>query len=79
MNTLTSRVAVTAALLLPLSHAGGAPAQAQLGAAHARYAAIGRAADHVLLLDQIDGIIYHCPIEYESRCFRRSHVAPANR
>ena len=79
MKTLISRVAISAALLLPLSHAGGAAAQAQHGAAAARYAAIGRAADHVLLLDQIDGIIYHCPTEYESRCFRRSHVAPTSR
>lgn len=79
MKTLLSRAAVTAALLLPLSHAASVPAQAQHGAAPARYAAIGRAADHVLLLDQIDGIIYHCPTEYESRCFRRSHVAPAGR
>ena len=77
MKTFLCRVAIGATLLLPLSHAGGVAAQAQNGGADARYAAIGRAADHVLLLDRIDGIIYHCPTEYESRCFRRSHVARA--
>jgi|GEM_PF-3048567 len=79
MKTPLTRLAIGAALLLPLSHAGGASALAQQGVAAARYAAIGRSADHVLLLDQIEGIIYHCPTEYESRCFRRSHVAPSTR
>ena len=79
MKTLLSRLAIGGALLLPLSQAGGQPALAQHSASGARYAAIARAADHVLLLDQVDGIIYQCPTDYESRCFRRSYVVPGGR
>lgn len=81
MSTLFTRTAVAGALLLSLSQAGGEAAQAQQsgGTSGARYAAIARGADHVLLLDQFEGIIYHCPTAYETRCFRRSHVDPQAR
>ncbi|HEX9932307.1 MAG TPA: hypothetical protein VGB08_05645 [Allosphingosinicella sp.] len=79
METLLTRIAIAGALLLALSQAGGEPALAQQSAGLARYAAIGRGADHVLLLDQHEGIIYHCPTEYEGRCLRRSHVEPERR
>jgi hypothetical protein len=77
MKTFLSRLAAAGALLLPLSQAVGEPAIAQQYAGAARYAAIAREADHVLLLDQYEGIIYHCPTEYRGRCVRRSHVEPA--
>lgn len=79
MKTILTRAAVAAALLVPLSQAGGEAALAQQTGGSARYAALGREADHVLLLDQQQGIIYQCPINYESRCFRRSYVAPESR
>ena len=31
------------------------------------------------LRDQHEGIIYHCPTEYETRCYRRSHVPSEGR
>ena len=76
MKTILARLAIGATLLLPLSQAGSEAALAQQGCAGARYAAIGREAEYILLLDQQAGIIYQCPTGYRGRCFRRSHVEP---
>ncbi|HEX8216051.1 MAG TPA: hypothetical protein VF577_01185 [Allosphingosinicella sp.] len=74
MRNIAIRFAAAGALLAALAQAGGESANAQQGWNGARYAAIGRDAEMVLLLDQQQGIIYQCPIAYRTRCFERSRV-----
>jgi len=74
MNKLLGRAAIGGALLLSLSQAGGQAALAQQSCGGGRWAAIGREADAVLLLDQQEGVIYRCPMNYVSRCYRQSSV-----
>lgn len=74
MQSFGTRVAIGGALLLCLSPLGGEAAVAQQYGG-GRYGAIGRDAESVLLLDQQEGVIYRCPINYVSRCFRQSSVS----
>lgn len=76
MDRMAIRVMAAGALLAALSQAGGEPARAQDGWNGARYAAIGRDAESVMLLDQHQGIIYLCPTSYRARCIERSRVGP---
>ncbi len=74
MKNMAMRTVIGGAVLAVLAQAGGEVAQAQQGSNGARYAAIGRDPDGVLLLDQEQGIIYQCPVSHRSRCFERSRV-----
>jgi hypothetical protein len=72
MTNLFTRAGIAGALLLCLAQAGGGAASAQQGGG--RYGAIGREGNAVLLLDQEQGIIYRCPMDYAGRCIRQSWV-----
>jgi hypothetical protein len=74
MKRIAGKTVTAGALLAALTQAGGEPAVAQQSSSAARYAAIGRDAEMVLLLDQQQGIIYQCPITYRGSCFERSRV-----
>jgi hypothetical protein len=74
MSRIAMRAIAAAAIMTALTQAGGEPARAQDAWSGARYTAIARDAEAVLLLDQQQGIIYHCPITYRSTCYERSRV-----
>ena len=74
MSRIPVRAAIAGLVLLPLSQAGGGAALADTSGAAAKYDAIAREADAVLLLDRQAGIIYRCPTNYVSRCHKLSHV-----
>ena len=74
MGNRVMRAGICGALLLCLSQLGGEAAVAQQ-VSGGRYGAIGRDAESVLLLDQQEGIIYRCPTNYVSRCYRQSSVS----